>query len=106
MPRPHVFRSLRIIVFTIVLRWDVVRLAGDPSHWEKMMALNVLAPMRLTHHFGNHFVKRGSGVIINIDSVAGINPMGPQAAYVASKHAITGWTESVAQVQRTVSLGS
>lgn len=65
------------------------------------MALNVLAPMRLTHHFGNHFVKRGSGVIINIDSVAGINPMGPQAAYVASKHAITGWTESVAQVQLT-----
>eukprot|EP00884_Botryococcus_braunii_P004945 jgi/Botrbrau1/14451/Bobra.0014s0096.1 len=74
-------------------------LEGDPDKWEKMIALNVLAPMRLTHHVGKHMVERGSGCIINIDSVAGINAIGSHAAYVASKHAITGWTESVAQAR-------
>jgi short-subunit dehydrogenase len=75
-----------------------MHIAGDPNAWEKMMALNVLAPMRLTHHVGKAMADKGTGVIINIDSVAGIDPNGPSAVYVASKHAITGWTESVAQV--------
>eukprot|EP00884_Botryococcus_braunii_P004947 jgi/Botrbrau1/14453/Bobra.0014s0097.2 len=75
-------------------------LQGDPNYLDRIIHLNVLAPMRLCHHLGRHFEKRGSGAIINIDSVAGIDASGPQAGYVASKHAMTGWTESLAEVMK------
>merc|ERR1719373_441503 len=52
--------------------------------------------MRLTRHLAPHMVEKQSGVILNIGSIAAIEPMsGDHAAYAASKHALRGWSTSI-----------
>lgn len=69
-------------------------LAGDPSAWERLMLLNVLAPMRLTRRLAPGMVEREVGTIVNIGSVAAIEGMTEAGAYAASKHALRGWSLS------------
>jgi len=67
---------------------------GDPDEWTRLFALNVLAPMRLTRRFAPGMVARERGTIVNIGSVAAIEPMKALGAYAASKHALRGWSLS------------
>lgn len=70
-------------------------LNGSPDEWEKMMAINVAAPMRLTRMLAEGMASRGGGMIINIGSIASVEAMsGDSAAYAASKHALRGWSTS------------
>eukprot|EP00657_Telonema_sp_P-1_P011373 TRINITY_DN6454_c0_g1_i1.p2 TRINITY_DN6454_c0_g1~~TRINITY_DN6454_c0_g1_i1.p2 ORF type:complete len:254 (-),score=91.43 TRINITY_DN6454_c0_g1_i1:114-875(-) len=70
-------------------------LEGDPADWERMMNVNVNAPMRLCAVLCPKMAERGTGAVINIGSVAGVEPMsGASAAYAASKHAMRGWSIS------------
>lgn len=75
-------------------------LAGDPDEWEKVMAVNVSAPMRITRHIAPIMVERKEGVIINIASVASIYPMANMAVYATSKHALRGWSLSCYEALR------
>jgi 3-oxoacyl-[acyl-carrier protein] reductase len=67
---------------------------GDPDEWARLFALNVLAPMRLTRRFAPGMAARERGTIVNIGSVAAIEPMKGLGAYAASKHALRGWSLS------------
>jgi short-subunit dehydrogenase len=58
------------------------------------MQLNLLAPMHLTRLLAPAMKEHDSGVIINICSVAGIEPMAMGAAYAATKHGLRGWSLS------------
>lgn len=49
-------------------------LESDVDAMEQMIALNVVAPMRLTYATIPAFVKRGGGAIINIASAVGVAP--------------------------------
>eukprot|EP00658_Telonema_sp_P-2_P039977 TRINITY_DN28599_c0_g1_i1.p1 TRINITY_DN28599_c0_g1~~TRINITY_DN28599_c0_g1_i1.p1 ORF type:complete len:153 (-),score=40.08 TRINITY_DN28599_c0_g1_i1:187-645(-) len=71
-------------------------LEGDsPEDWERMMALNVNAPMRLCRALCPKMAERMGGAVMNIGSVAGVEPMsGTSAAYAAAKHALRGWSIS------------
>ncbi|EDQ89560.1 uncharacterized protein MONBRDRAFT_8107 [Monosiga brevicollis MX1] len=73
---------------------------GDPDEWDKMMAINVSAPMRLTRYLSPEMAKSGGGCIINIGSVAAVEPMQSSGAYAASKHALRGWSLSCYQALR------
>lgn len=75
-------------------------LDGDPDAWEKMMSLNTLAPMRLTRRLSPAMVERKSGCIINIGSVAAVEPMTSSCAYAATKWGIRGWSLSCYQALR------
>jgi short-subunit dehydrogenase len=72
--------------------------AGNPDVWEKVIALNVSAPMRLTNRLLPPMLEARQGTIINIVSTSGIHPSGPKAVYVASKHGFLGWCLSLEQV--------
>ena len=48
-----------------------------------------------------HMRRRGSGRIINISSVFGFLPMPYMALYVATKHAVEGYSESLDHELRT-----
>ena len=61
------------------------RAAGDPDDWEKVVQVNMLAPMRLMRRLTPAMVKKGEGVVINIDSSAGLSPKPGNAVYSASK---------------------
>ena len=58
---------------------------GDPDEWEKVIKVNMLAPMRLMRRLTPAMVEKGEGVIINIDSSAGLSPKPGNAVYSSSK---------------------
>ena len=70
---------------------------GEPDEWERMLALNVLTPMRLTRRLAPSMIERGRGTIINVGSVAAIEAMQSAGAYAASKFALRGWSLSCYQ---------
>ena len=75
-------------------------LDGDPDDWERGLAVNVAAPMRLTRRLSPGMVDAGGGAIINIGSVAAIEGMTDAGAYAATKHALRGWSLSCYQKLR------
>lgn len=69
-------------------------LEGEPDDWDEMFAVNVSAPIHLTRELAPTMVKNKAGTIINIGSVAGLEPMTQGGAYAASKWALRGWSLS------------
>ncbi|KPJ22235.1 3-oxoacyl-ACP reductase [Streptococcus phocae] len=64
--------------------------------FEALFEVNVFATVRLTRHYLNHMVAAGSGIIINMCSIASFMAGGGGAAYTASKHALAGFTRQLA----------
>lgn len=73
---------------------------GDMTDWERCLKLNVLAPMGMTHAFSPGMVKRKDGLIINIGSIAGLEPMKSTPVYAASKWGLRGWSLSCYEALR------
>eukprot|EP00192_Tetraselmis_astigmatica_P019167 CAMPEP_0117677296 /NCGR_PEP_ID=MMETSP0804-20121206/16670_1 /TAXON_ID=1074897 /ORGANISM="Tetraselmis astigmatica, Strain CCMP880" /LENGTH=230 /DNA_ID=CAMNT_0005486571 /DNA_START=46 /DNA_END=735 /DNA_ORIENTATION=+ len=70
-------------------------LEGEPDEWDRMMALNLSTPMRLTRRLTPTMAANMKGYVINIGSIAAIEPMsGTSAAYAAAKHGLRGWSIS------------
>jgi NAD(P)-dependent dehydrogenase (short-subunit alcohol dehydrogenase family) len=67
-----------------------------PEHWESLMQLNLLAPMRLSNAFLPGMIERGSGHIVNVSSLAGWLGSRGLSAYCASKFGLRGFGESLA----------
>lgn len=63
--------------------------------WEKVFAVNVTGPMRAIRKALPVFIKKESGVIINIASAGGLLGSRAGASYTASKHAVVGLTKNV-----------
>ena len=55
------------------------------------MNVNLMAPMYLSHHFMNHFVKQGNGHILNVSSVSGFVATSSGAPYSTSKFGVRGF---------------
>jgi 3-oxoacyl-[acyl-carrier protein] reductase len=53
--------------------------------WDKIMAVNLTGPMRLTKAVAPIMKAQGRGRIVNIASVAGLGPTGSSIAYAVSK---------------------
>ncbi len=65
------------------------------SQFEKMMDTNYLGAVRMTRALLPHMERQGAGIIINIASTAGLSGVPNLAAYVASKFALIGFSESI-----------
>lgn len=68
----------------------------SPEDWESVFAVNLFAPVRLTYRLLPDFLKRKSGKIINIASVAGKVAFPGSVCYASSKFALTGFSEGMA----------
>ena len=75
-------------------RRHVTRL--DPATVAAVMAINYLAPVRLTLALLPHMLSRGSGRIVNVSSVAAPLSSPGEAAYDASKAALSVFSEAMA----------
>ena len=63
--------------------------------WERLMQVNLLAPMRLSSLFAADMIERQQGHIVNISSLAGwIAPAG-MAHYCSSKFGLRGFSEGL-----------
>jgi 3-oxoacyl-[acyl-carrier protein] reductase len=64
--------------------------------WEKIMAVNLTGPMRLTKAVAPVMKAQGHGRIVNIASVAGLGPSGSSIAYAVSKAGLIHLTKCMA----------
>lgn len=67
----------------------------EPDHIEKVMQVNLLAPMYLTHAILPEMLKRKRGNIINIGSTLGSIGHAWFTTYSASKFGLRGFSESL-----------
>lgn len=75
-------------------------LEDPPGRLEEMMQLNVYAAYHLIRALAPAMVKRGSGHIFNICSVAALKGFADRGAYVITKHALLGLSRALrAEVQ-------
>jgi 3-oxoacyl-[acyl-carrier protein] reductase len=64
--------------------------------WDKIMAVNLTGPMRLTKAVAPVMKAQGRGRIVNISSVAGLGPSGSSIAYAISKAGLIHLTKCMA----------
>jgi NAD(P)-dependent dehydrogenase (short-subunit alcohol dehydrogenase family) len=64
--------------------------------WERLMQVNLLAPMRLTALFLPAMIERRSGHIVNVASAAGLVGAPGLTAYSAAKFGLRGFGEALA----------
>lgn len=74
---------------------DVVSMSDDEI--EAMVGVNLLGLVHCTKAFLPPMLKRGKGIVINISSGAGKSGYAGLAVYCATKFAVIGFTESLAQ---------
>jgi NAD(P)-dependent dehydrogenase (short-subunit alcohol dehydrogenase family) len=72
--------------------------AEDTSadEWQRVMAVNLFGPFLLCRSLGTQMLRRGSGSIVNVASVAGLSGISHRSAYNASKHGLIGLTRTLA----------
>lgn len=70
--------------------------ALDARTVEEVTRINYLSPVRLTLALLPHMVERGSGLVVNVSSVAAVLSSPGEAAYDASKAALSVFSEAMA----------
>lgn len=66
-----------------------------PEQWERLMQVNLIAPMRLSTLFVADMIARQKGHIVNISSVAGWSALPGLTHYAASKFGLRGFSEGL-----------
>ncbi|MDH3389340.1 MAG: SDR family oxidoreductase, partial [Gammaproteobacteria bacterium] len=68
---------------------------GSAGQWCDIIETNVQGMIRMTHVLVGGMLQRGRGHIINLGSIAGLKPYASGSAYVASKYAVHGLSETL-----------
>jgi NAD(P)-dependent dehydrogenase (short-subunit alcohol dehydrogenase family) len=90
------FGSVDILVNNAGILDDFLPAAETPtSVWANVMGVNLNGPFFACRAALPLMLKKGSGIIINISSIGGLNGSRAGAAYTASKHALIGLTKNI-----------
>jgi len=68
---------------------------GEVDDWERMIDTNIKGLLYITHLVTPIMVKRGSGHIVNLSSIAGKEAYSMGNVYCASKHAVQALTQGM-----------
>jgi len=68
---------------------------GSADQWCDIIETNVQGTIRLTRALIEGMLARGSEHIVNMGSIVGIKPYATMAAYVSSKYAVHGFSETL-----------
>jgi NAD(P)-dependent dehydrogenase (short-subunit alcohol dehydrogenase family) len=66
----------------------------DPEHFREVLETNLFGPFYAIHHAAPLMKKNGGGFVVNIASLASVNPFAGGAAYNASKFGLLGFSEA------------
>jgi NAD(P)-dependent dehydrogenase (short-subunit alcohol dehydrogenase family) len=66
------------------------------ADWRRVLEVNLTGPFLMCREFGREMLRRGSGSIVNVSSVAGLLGVADRPAYNASKHGLVGLTRTLA----------
>ena len=65
------------------------------DQWERLLAINLMAPIRLTHALLPTLRAQPDGHILNVSSITGLVPKRRIAAYQTSKFGLVGFSQSL-----------
>ncbi|MAT70737.1 MAG: short-chain dehydrogenase [Planctomycetaceae bacterium] len=65
------------------------------EHWDRLLAVNLHAPIHLTRELLPALLDRGDAHVLNVASVCGLVGLGRVTAYTTSKFALVGFSESL-----------
>ena len=68
---------------------------GSADQWCEIVETNVQGMIRVTHALIGGMLERGHGHVINLGSIAGLKPYATGTAYVTSKYAVHGFSETL-----------
>jgi 3-hydroxy acid dehydrogenase/malonic semialdehyde reductase len=68
---------------------------GSAEQWCDIIETNVQGMIRLTHALIDGMLERGSGHVVNMGSIAGLKPYATGTAYVSSKYAVHGLSDTL-----------
>ncbi len=71
-------------------------LETSAEKYRQVLEVNLVAPFILTKAFGKIMLEAGSGSVVNVASVAGLQGVADRSAYNASKHGLIGLTRTLA----------
>ena len=66
------------------------------EQWQQVMRVNLQGPFLMCKYFGASMLRRGSGSIVNVASIAALAGIIHRSAYNASKHGLIGLTRTLA----------
>jgi NAD(P)-dependent dehydrogenase (short-subunit alcohol dehydrogenase family) len=78
----------------VIRRRSALRL--PPAELDQTMRVNFLSPAHMALALLPKMLERGGGTVVMVGSIAGRLSSPGEAAYVASKHALAGFTETLA----------
>lgn len=84
---------------------DGVLATQHASEIERVMRVNLLAPINLTKYFSREMLQAREGRIINISSIIGSTGFSGLSVYAASKAGLTGFTKSLSRELGRVNSG-
>jgi 3-oxoacyl-[acyl-carrier protein] reductase len=65
------------------------------DHWNRVIAVNLLAPIQLTRELFSMLTRQDEAHILNLCSIAGLVPLARVAAYQTSKFGLVGFTQAL-----------
>ena len=90
------FGHIDILINNAGITADNLFLRMKDDEWDRVINVNLSAPMRLTRQVIKGMLKRRYGRVIFISSVVGYSGNAGQSNYAASKSALVGFTKSIA----------
>ena len=90
------FGKLDIVVNNAGITRRATALDFEEADWERIMDVNLKGMALMTKHALHAMVAQGTGVFVNISSVAAVRGYGPTLAYTASKGGVEAMTRLVA----------
>ncbi len=89
------FSSLDILINNAGLAYYGTTHEMSTEQWNRVLAVNLLAPIQLTHALLPLLSERPEAHVMNVCSIAGLVGVNRLAAYNASKFALVGFSESL-----------
>ena len=68
---------------------------GSAEQWCDIVETNVQGIIRVTHALIGGMLERGQGHVVNLGSIAGLKPYATGTAYVTSKYAVHGFSDTL-----------
>ena len=88
-------RDLDILINNAAMYINREFVCTAPSVFRKVIETNLIAPILLTHRLFPVFQRKQSGIVININSLAGKIGSEGEVAYCASKHGLSGFSKAI-----------